>query len=136
MSRSFQSASLLIATALCCACSDAAETPSFAKLTPLPAPQITAAAEAYPGGNYTAEKLLDGDIKSAYATNGKGIGTFVEFDFGKPLEIAAFQHIDRIDPATVAASELQFTDGDGKPLATLTRAACERVGRHVVFCIS
>ena len=109
--------------------------PTFAKLVPLPAPQIVAAAEEYPGGNYTAENLLDGDIRSAYATNGKGTGTFVEFDFGKPVRIAAFRHIDRIDIATVAASELVFLDAQRKPIATFSVKHANESGGTTFFSL-
>jgi alpha-mannosidase len=84
---------------------------SFTPLVPLPSPRIVSNAPAYPGGQYEASNLLDGDAKTEYASDAKGTNTFVEFDFGAPTRIAAFRHLDRNDPATVAASELRFTDG-------------------------
>ena len=42
----------------------------------------------------------------------------MEFDFGARVRVAAFLHQDRNDPATVAGSELIFSNAEGKPLAT------------------
>lgn len=107
----------------------AAEWPSagaeslFTPLEPLPRPKIVRSAEAYPGGGYNAENLLDGRFgggpRSEYASAGKGLETFVDFDFGRPARIAAFQHVDRMDPATVASADLIFSDAAdfAKPLA-------------------
>ena len=98
----------------------AAETPAFLRLKILPAPKIIAAAEAFPGGSFTAAELLNGNPGTCYASNNKGTGTFVLFDFGAPVRIAAFRHLDRNDPATVAASQLTFLDGTGKTITTLS----------------
>ncbi len=91
------------------------EVPSkFTPLLPLEKPKIVASAEAYPGGGYNAENILDGSAsgkyRSEYASAGKGTGTFLDFDFGESKRIAAFEHIDRFDPATVAAADLIFSD--------------------------
>lgn len=103
--------------------------PSFSRLKPLPAPKVVAAAEEYPGGNYAAAKLLDGNPDTAYATNGKGTETFVEFDFGGPVRIAAMKYVDRNDPATVAESKLTFLDAAGKAVAAASvRHVNQRAG--------
>ncbi len=94
----------------------AAET-SFVRLTPLPPPKIVASAEEYPGGSFKPAHLFDGLLHTEFASNSKGVQTFVEFDFGKPVNIGAFRHINRNDPATVAASELTFFDAAGKSVA-------------------
>jgi hypothetical protein len=91
----------------------------FTRLEQLPTPKIIASAEAYPGGKYEATNLLDGALATEYASNGKGTNTFLEFDFGRPVRIVAFQHVDRNDPATVAASELSFSDETGKPIVSV-----------------
>ena len=91
----------------------------FSRLTALPPPKIVAAAEEFPGGNFKASNLLDGRPSTEYAVNGLGTKTFVEFDFGAPVQVAGFLHQDRNDPATVAASELIFSNAEGKPLATV-----------------
>ena len=91
---------------------------NFTKLEPLPAPRILNSADSYPGGNYGPANLLDGKIRSEYSSNGKGTNTFVEFDFGTPAVIAAFSHLERNDPATIASSELTFMDGASKALGT------------------
>ena len=97
----------------------AATPAAFLRLAPLPAPKITSAATEYPGGRYAAANLLDGDPRTEYATDNQGTRTFVEFDFDKPVTIAAFRHQDRNDVATIAASELIFFDAAGKKLAAL-----------------
>ena len=82
--------------------------------------QSLAAAKAFPGGAYSAAFLLDGEENSEYASDGKGTNTFVEFDFGAPVIIGAFRHVDRHDLANVATSQLTFSDAAGHPLATVT----------------
>jgi alpha-mannosidase len=94
-------------------------TSGFTRLNQLPSPRIVASADAHPGGQYEAANLVDGVTRTEYASNGKGTNTFVEFDFGRPVQIVAFQHIDRNDPATVAAAELSFSDENGKPVTKL-----------------
>ncbi len=91
---------------------------AFVRLLPLPPPKIVASAEEYPGGKFAATRLLDNDLKTEFASNGKGTNTFVEFDFGAPVYLGGFRHQDRNDPATIAASELAFFAADGKLLAT------------------
>jgi hypothetical protein len=91
----------------------------FTRLEQLAPPKITASAEAYPGGKYEPTNLVDGALMTEYSSNGKGTNTFLEFDFGRPVKIVAFQHIDRNDPATVAASLLSFADENGKPIASV-----------------
>ena len=73
------------------------------RLTPLPAPKIVASAEEYPGGSYRPAKSIDGATHTEYASNGKGTGTFMEFNFRHPVAIGGFRHVDRNDPATVGA---------------------------------
>jgi len=94
----------------------AADTDPFTRLRPLAPPRIVAAAEEFPNGQYAPRLLFDGKPDTAYATNGKGTQTFVEFDFGVPTKIAAIRHVDRNDLATVAASEFVFSDAAGKSL--------------------
>jgi hypothetical protein len=85
----------------------------FTRLEQLPAPKIVASAEAYPGGRYNVSNITDGKIKTEYSSNAQGTNTFIEFDFGAPTRVAAFRHVDRNDPATIAFSELTFLDGSG-----------------------
>lgn len=86
---------------------------TFTRLEPLPPPAIVAAAEEYPGGNHKAAHLTDNRLPSEYSSNGKGTQTFVEFDFGAPVTLAGFRHVDRNDPATISASELKCFDASG-----------------------
>ena len=85
----------------------------FVRLTPLPAPTILAWAEEFPGGAFRAIHLVDGLPGTEFASNGKGSGTFVEFDFGSSIALGAFRHVDRNDPANVAESRLTFLDQAG-----------------------
>ena len=85
----------------------------FTPLLPAPAPRIVSNAVAYPGGHYEATNLLDGNVESEYSSDGQGTKTFVDFEFLQPVKIGAFRHLDRNDPATVAASELTFFDAQG-----------------------
>jgi hypothetical protein len=94
-------------------------TTTFTRLERLATARIVTNAAAYPGGQYEAVNLVDGVVGTEYASNGKGTNTFVEFDFGHPVQVVAFQHIDRNDPATVAASELSFSDESGKPVTAV-----------------
>jgi hypothetical protein len=86
----------------------------FIRLVPLPAPAITASADEYPGGNHRAAHLTDGNVRSEYSSHSKGADTFVEFDFGSSVPVAAFRHVDRNDPATISASRLTFFDAGGQ----------------------
>jgi hypothetical protein len=91
----------------------------FIRLVPAPPPRIVSSSEEYPGGSYKAMNLIDGDPRTEYSSNAKGIETFIEFDFGGPTRIAGFRHRDRNDPATVASSELAFLDAEGKVTQTV-----------------
>jgi alpha-mannosidase len=82
----------------------------FIRLVPLPPPKVVGSATAYPGSAFQARHLVDGKPRTEYSSDGKGTNTFVEFDFGAPVTIAAFRHLDRNDPATVSSSELVFYD--------------------------
>ena len=79
----------------------------FTPLTAIPAPKVVGCAEAFPGMG--ADRLVDGS-PLAYASNGKGTETFVDFDFGRPTRIDGFKHVDRPDPANVDAAQLVFSD--------------------------
>jgi len=89
-------------------------TAGFTPLAKLSSPKLLAAAEAYPGGGYNADNILDGiadgSFQSEYASAGIGTETFLDFDFGQPKPIAGFRHVDRHDPATVGTAVLTFSD--------------------------
>lgn len=118
--------------------------PSYTPLTVLAAPRIMACAEEYPG--FAVERLVDDLEETEYASMGKGLDTFVDFDFGQPVAVRGFQHTDRRDVATVARAELVFSnDPDfGDVLAretivhvnasgatTITTFAASHVARYV-----
>ncbi|MGC8743855.1 MAG: discoidin domain-containing protein [Verrucomicrobiia bacterium] len=84
-------------------------TKPYQRLAKIKYVNIVTNAIAYPG-KYNVERIIDGDTRTEYSSRGDGTNTFIEFDFGKPFKIAAFKHIDRNDPATVAKSELILKD--------------------------
>lgn len=84
------------------------------RLVPLPAPRITGTADPVVfGGANPAENLVDGNLRTEYASAGKGLKTFVDFDFGAPTRIAGFEHVDR-ENGTIAGSELTLFDAQGR----------------------
>jgi alpha-mannosidase len=91
----------------------------FTRLDPLPAPKIVASAKAFPGGNHGVRNIIDGKPRTEYSSDAKGTNTFIEFDFGAPTAVAAFRHVDRNDPATIAASKLMFLDESGAAVGTM-----------------
>ncbi|NLX94836.1 MAG: hypothetical protein GXY83_01535 [Rhodopirellula sp.] len=104
---------LLLALALSAANLVYGEAVGPARFTPLMAVesvQIVAHSPAYPGGRYEATNLVDGDVKTEYSSAGKGIDTFVDFDFGRPQRIGGMKHFDRNDPATVDQAEWTLSD--------------------------
>jgi alpha-mannosidase len=105
----------------------------FTPLTLLPAPELVRSAEAYPGGSFEARHLLDGLPKTEFASNGKGTNTFVELRFPQTVRVGAFRHVDRNDPATVAASELVFLDADGRVTGTVAVPHVNQRGGETFF---
>ena len=100
----------LIAAALAAgARSASADGSSFTRLVPAEA-KILAAAPAFPGGGYNAENLLKPPAPSGhraeYASHGLGARTFIDFDLGRPVRVAAFRHIQRRTPDTIAEANL------------------------------
>jgi alpha-mannosidase len=84
--------------------------PRFTPLIAAPTPRIIRSAEGYPASNFRVEHILDDRILTEYASNGKGTETFIDFDFGEPIRLAAFHHVDRQDVATVDEAALIFSD--------------------------
>ncbi len=83
---------------------------AFVPLTKVPAPKILDSAARFPASNYLAENMVDGNLQTEYASDSLGTKTFIDFDFGKPVRLAAFEHIDRRDAANVDTAELIFSD--------------------------
>lgn len=101
----------------------------FIRLIPLPPPRIVASAVEFPGGAYPAAHLVDGKTNTEYSSAGNGTNTFVEFEFDSPQPVAGFRHVDRNDPATIAASQLDLVDAGGGPGWTmLVRHVNRRAG--------
>ena len=90
-----------------------ADPASFTRLVPAKA-TVVAAATAFPGGGYNAENILKPPApnghRAEYASHGKGAKTFIDFDLGRPERVAAFRHIQRRTPDTIAEANLLFSD--------------------------
>lgn len=98
----------------CFASADVSAAPGeFQRLVPVRDARIVSASEAYPGGRHEPTNLLDEDPKTEYSSNGAGTNTFIEVDFGRSLKLAAFRHVDRNDPATIAKSKITLLDESG-----------------------
>src|SRR6201999_1245722 len=94
----------------------------FTRLQPLPAPRIAAATDAIVlTASNPVENLIDGDPKTEFASAGRGVETFVEFDFGATTPVAGFRHQDR-KQGTIAGSELTFFDEAGKEVGRVAIA--------------
>ena len=94
-------------------------TAAFTPLVAIPPPRVESSSPAFPGGKYETQHLFDQNTKTEYASRSFGTNTFVECDFGTSVEIAAFRHLDRDDPATIIESELAFLDSAGAVVRTL-----------------
>ncbi len=85
----------------------------FTKLSEGPNPKIVAHAEEFPGG-YSVQNMLQKPWKHSqnqeYASHSKGVQTFIDFDFGQPVRIAAFRHMQRSTPDIIATAKLIFSD--------------------------
>ncbi|WCJ59372.1 hypothetical protein NXS98_16885 [Fontisphaera persica] len=108
---------------------------TYTPLEPLPAPRLKAFSPPYPGGAHNPENLLDAVDKTEYSSNANGTNTFVEFEFPAPVRLGAFRHLDRNDPATVAASELSLFDAQGKLLQTVPITHVNRRGGETVLTL-
>ena len=91
----------------------AAEMARFTPLSQLAAPKILAAAQAF-NDQYSAENILKPPTpaghRSDYASRGLGEGTYIDFDFGQPVRLAAFWHLQRRTPDTIAEANLIFSE--------------------------
>ena len=87
----------------------AARGAAWTPVLPLDSPAIIGSSEAFSSGAWKPANLVDGDLHTEYASASKGVGTHVDFDFGKPVLVAGFKHIDRKDPATVKSAKLLFS---------------------------
>ena len=94
-------------------CSGGAEASGYTRLVPAGA-KILAAAPAFPGGGYNVANILKPAAPSGhraeYASHGLGAKTFIDFDLGAPVRVAAFRHIQRRTPDTIAEADLVLSD--------------------------
>ncbi len=120
---------LATATAMAAFCWAAADGARFTRLTLLPAPRIVAAAQAF-SESYCAGNILkpstNGRHHGDYASRGLGTQTFIDFDFGQPVRLAGFRHVQRRTADTIEEANLVFSDA-----ADFKRALATVKVRHV-----
>jgi hypothetical protein len=126
-------AGLLLTAALPCPAQQGSDAAKYTRLQALPAPKIVASAGSYPGGQHEMSNLLDGNPRTEYSSDNKGVNTFVEFDFGAPTELAGFRHVDRNDPATINTSELTLFDSAGSVIGTFQVKHPNKRGAEMFF---
>ena len=96
---------------------------TYTRLVPVEA-KIVAAAPAFSAA-YSAENILPppnpSGRRAEYASRGQGTRTFIDFDLGRSLPVAAFRHVQRGTRDTVAEANLVFSDTPdfSRPLATV-----------------
>ena len=85
----------------------------YTRLVPVDS-RVIAAAPAFPGGSYSAENIVKSAAASGpraeYASHGMGAKTFIDFDLGAPVPVAAFRHVQRRTPDTIAEADLVLSD--------------------------
>ena len=97
----------------------------FVPAVPVEKIEIIASSPEYPGGAHRATNILIRKAKgrklAEYSSNGSGTETFLVFDFGRPITIAAMEHVDRSDWSTISSSTLTFanTPEVTDPIATV-----------------
>ena len=93
--------------------STGAEAAGYTRLVPT-RPRVLAAAPAFPGGGYNADNVLKppapSGYRAEYASHGLGAQTFIDFDLGDSVRVAAFRHIQRRTPDTIAEADLVLSD--------------------------
>lgn len=90
----------------------AGATGSFTPLTQLPPPRILGAAQAF-SDQYRPENILKpaspSGYRADYASRGLAEKTYIDFEFPAPTPVAAFRHIQRKTPDTIAEANLIFS---------------------------
>lgn len=107
---------------------------NFTPLLPLPV-RIIASSPAYAGNRFDVTNLISTVPRGEYASNDAGTNTEVIFDFGAPVTVTAFRHVDRNDAATIAASELDFLDADGRAVAAVPVSHVNRRGGETFYVL-
>jgi hypothetical protein len=106
----------------------------FTPLVPVTTARIVNSSPAFAKA-FAATHLVDGNPKTEYASKNRGTNTVVGFDFGQPVRIVAFRHVDRNDTATVAASELSFYDVGGKLISIVPVKHTNQPGGTTFFIL-
>lgn len=110
-----------------------ADAGKFTRLTPIDV-KIINAAPAFPGGGYNVENILPSSGRNArvveYASDHQAARTFIDFDLGRPQKVAAFRHVQRRTPDTVAEANLVFSETPdfARPLGTVKVAHVDKPG--------
>jgi hypothetical protein len=108
---------------------------AFTPMVPVPISKILNLPPGIPGGNFGMTNFFDAKLKSEYASQDLGTNTIVEVEFAQPTLITALRHVDRNDGATVAASELELSDAEGKQLADLSVTHVNKRGGETLFIL-
>jgi hypothetical protein len=106
----------------------------FTSLIPVTTERIVSSSPAFRKA-FAAANLVDGNLKTEYASWNQGTNTVVEFDFGRPTRIVAFRHVDRNNIATVALSVLEFYDADGKLTSAVPVKHVDQPGGTTFFIL-
>jgi hypothetical protein len=107
----------------------------FTPMVPLPEPKILNLPGNIPGGNFSMSNFFDGKLKSEFASRDEGTNTIVEVQFAQPSRITALRHVDRNDRATVAASELELFDADGKSVGKIAITHVNKPSGDTLFIL-
>ena len=82
----------------------------FTPILPLDPPKVVGSSKPFATGSWQPGRLVDGNPQTEFASASEGVGTHVDFDFGKAVAVAGFEHVDRNDVATVRAARLSFSE--------------------------
>ncbi|HEU5122552.1 MAG TPA: glycoside hydrolase family 38 C-terminal domain-containing protein [Verrucomicrobiae bacterium] len=106
---------------------------AFTPMVPLTGLKILNLPAGIPGGNFGMNHLIDGNLKTEYASNDEGTNTVVELGFPKPTRITAMRHVDRNDNATVAVSELELFDANGQSVGKYSITHAKKRSGNTLF---
>src|ERR1043165_8320065 len=102
---------------------------SFTPLVPVHPKKVFSIGDTLSNG-FPLTNFFDGNLKTEYASHDLGTNTVIQFEFDAATRVTAIRHVDRNDGATVAESQLEFMDENGKwsVAATITHTN-QRLGQ-------
>jgi hypothetical protein len=99
-----------LALAALCVCGPASvDAAKPAVELPQSTPSITASAPPF-NASFVAGNVLDQNSLTEYASQSQGVDTFIDFDFGAPVPITHFHHLNRSAADEIDASQLIFSN--------------------------